>query len=71
MSDKKVVVVLRKMVPGSDWVVSSVTQIPAGLADYATQLFAEDKKNDERDRGYRMFREFDKQEWKHEIMPLD
>jgi hypothetical protein len=71
MSDKKVVVVLRKMMPGTDWVVSSVTEIPAGLKDYEVQLFADSKKSNERDRSRRMFREFNEQEWKHEIMPLD
>lgn len=71
MPDKKVVIVSRKMMPGTDWVISSVTEIPAGLQDYEVQLFADNKKNDERDRGRRMFREFNEQEWKHEIMPLD
>lgn len=70
MSDKKVVIVSRKMLPGTDWVVSSVTEIPAGLKDFEVELFADNKKNNERDRSRMMFREFNKQEWKHEIMPL-
>jgi hypothetical protein len=70
MSDKKVVIVSRKMLPGTDWVVSSVTEIPSGLKDYEVELFADKKKSSERDRSRMMFREFNEQEWKHEIMPL-
>jgi hypothetical protein len=70
MSDKKVAIVSRKMLPGTDWVISSVTEIPAGLKDYEVELFADNKKSKERDRSCTMFREFNQQEWKHEIMPL-
>lgn len=71
MSDKKVVIVSRKMMPGADWVVSSVTEIPSGLRDYEINLFADNKKSDERDSARKMFREFNEQEWKHEIMSLN
>jgi hypothetical protein len=71
MSDKKVVVVSRKMIPGTDWVISSVTEVPADLKDYEVQLFADNKKSKERDHSRRMVREFNEQEWKHEIIPLD
>ena len=70
MSKRKAVVVLRKMIPGTDWVVSSVTEIPNDLKYEAPQTFAERKMSDERHRARIMFSEFDKQEWKHVIMPI-
>ncbi len=73
MPDRQVVVILRKMIPGTDWVVSSVTEITDDieLQYRSPETFAEEKMNDERNMARKTFYEFDQQQWKYVVMPLN